>query len=116
MAGTNGDGPCSDAAGERIARRGASMLSVRALPAAVVAVALSLCMLVASASALPDGRAYEQVSPSNKHGASVQPLGFGFQGPLGGIVESSESGERFTYVADSPVETEPEGNRSSEGN
>ena len=77
---------------------------------------LSLLGAAPAAAALPDGRAYEQVSPSNKHGASVEPLGFGFQGPNGGIVESSENGERFTYVSDLPVEPEPEGNRAFEGN
>lgn len=75
-----------------------------------------LAGLPSSAAALPDGRAYEQVTPADKHGASPQPLGSGFQGPLGGLAQTSENGDAFTYVADLPVETEPEGNRAIEGN
>jgi hypothetical protein len=71
---------------------------------------------VASAAALPDGRAWEMVSPADKNGASVQPLGFGFGGPSGGLIVASEDGNGLTYVADSPVTTEPEGNRAIEGN
>ncbi len=84
----------------------------------VCALSLVLSMLgVASASAaLPDGRAWEMVSPANKAGASVQPLGFGFGGPSGGLIVASEQGDTTTYVADSPVTPEPEGNRAVEGN
>jgi DNA-binding beta-propeller fold protein YncE len=55
--------------------------------------------------ALPDGRAWELVSPPDKHGAELQPI---FE--EGGVVQASESGSAITYVANGPIETEPEGN------
>jgi hypothetical protein len=87
--------------------------------AAVCGVALGALLLapgpVSAATALPDGRAWELVSPPEKDGASITPLGFGIQGPSGGLVQSSESGDSVTYVADAPIEAEPEGNRAIEG-
>jgi hypothetical protein len=92
----------------------------RRSPAAAVCVMLAALALLTSAAAagatLPDGRAWEMVSPANKSGASVQPLGFGFGGPSGGLIVSSEDGNALTYVADSPVTSGPEGNRAVEGN
>jgi DNA-binding beta-propeller fold protein YncE len=63
---------------------------------------------------LPDGRAWELVSPPNKGGASIEAIG-GTGGPGGGIMESSLDGNAVTYVADAPVEPEPQGGRSPEG-
>jgi DNA-binding beta-propeller fold protein YncE len=63
---------------------------------------------------LPDGRAWELVSPPDKGGSGIEPIG-GSGGPGGGIMESSEDGNGITYVADGPIEREPEGSRSPEG-
>jgi WD40-like Beta Propeller Repeat len=89
-------------------------------PRAVLLCALSMVLTAlgggSALAALPDGRAWEMVSPADKAGASVQPLGFGFGGPSGGLIVASEDGDMVTYVADSPVTPEPEGNRAVEGN
>jgi DNA-binding beta-propeller fold protein YncE len=66
------------------------------------------------AGLLPDGRAWELVSPPDKGGASIEAIG-GIGGPGGGIIESSLDGNSVTYAADAPVEPEPEGSRSPEG-
>jgi hypothetical protein len=59
---------------------------------------------------LPDGRAWEQVSPSNKHGAAVEPIGL-----ANGLVQASNDGRSLTYMTTAPVgENEPEGNRGPE--
>jgi DNA-binding beta-propeller fold protein YncE len=63
---------------------------------------------------LPDGRAWELVSPPDKGGSGIEAIG-GSGGPAGGIMESSEDGNAITYVADGPIEREPEGSRSPEG-
>ncbi len=64
----------------------------------------------AIASALPDGRAWELVSPANKHGASIEPIGM-----EGGLIQAASDGTSLTYIADAPVgENEPEGNRAPE--
>jgi DNA-binding beta-propeller fold protein YncE len=63
---------------------------------------------------LPDGREWEIVSPPEKAGAGIEALG-GAVGAQGGIMEASEDGNAMTYVADAPVESEPEGSRSPEG-
>src|ERR1700694_3598866 len=77
---------------------------------------LALGASTSAASTLPDGRAWEQVSPSEKGGASIVPLGFGATGLLGGLIVSSEDGNSLTYAADAPTEASPEGNRAIEGN
>ncbi len=59
--------------------------------------------------ALADGRAWEMVTPANKHGAPVEALT-----DEGGLVLAAEDGDALTYVADGPVSEEPEGNRSPE--
>ena len=86
--------------------------------AAVGVLAALLCSAPALAlpdpALLPDGRNWELVSPPDKHGASIQPLGLGIQGPLGGLVQASEDGTRLTYQASAPVEGEPEANRAPE--
>ncbi len=67
------------------------------------------------AGVLADGRSWEMVSPAEKHGASPEPVGWGVQAPLGGIIESSEEGNAITYAANSPFEAQPEANRAPEG-
>jgi hypothetical protein len=54
-------------------------------------------------SALPDGRAWELVSPPDKHGASIQPIN------EEGVIQASVNGDAMTYLATSPV-AEAEGN------
>jgi len=53
---------------------------------------------------LPDGRAWEMVSPSDKHGALLEPIA------EAGIAQASASGDAVTYLADAPTESEPQGN------
>ena len=122
---------CTDSAG-RIARRATALRVAGAVAPvrrgigrgriAAVALALlasvsaSLALAASPAAALPDGRSWEMVSPADKDGASIDPLGFGFGGLIGGLITASEDGNAVTYVADAPVTREPEGNRAIEGN
>ncbi|MFI4984445.1 MAG: hypothetical protein ACHQAV_00485 [Solirubrobacterales bacterium] len=55
-------------------------------------------------SGLPDGRAWELVSPPNKHGALIKGIG-GF-----GVVQAAADGTRISYSATSPIESNPESN------
>lgn len=67
------------------------------------------CLTVsADALALPEGRAWEQVSPIDKHGIALEPMS-----QFGGDIQASASGEAFTYIAAGPV-AEPAGNRALE--
>lgn len=59
--------------------------------------------------ALPDGRAWEMVSPPNKHGAPVEALT-----REGGLVLAAEDGDALAYLADGAITEDPEGNRSPE--
>jgi hypothetical protein len=60
--------------------------------------------------ALPDGRAWELVSPANKHGATVEPIR-----REGGLIQAANDGRSITYTTSAPVgENEPEGNRAPE--
>jgi DNA-binding beta-propeller fold protein YncE len=52
---------------------------------------------------LPDGRRWELVSPPDKHGAKIEPIN------PEGIVEAAAVGGAFTFVADAPTESQPEG-------
>jgi hypothetical protein len=52
--------------------------------------------------ALPDGRQWELVSPPNKHGALVEPLGRG-------TAQAAVDGGAVTYSASVPTESEPQG-------
>jgi hypothetical protein len=64
--------------------------------------------------ALPDGRAYELVSPPQKDGAEV--LGIGGGGvtlDVGDATEASEDGTSVTYLAGAPVGANPPGNTLS---
>ncbi len=58
--------------------------------------------------ALPDGRAWEMVSPPDKQGAALDAI----DGPEQGDIQSSADGSAITYVAHAPVGAEPVGNRS----
>jgi DNA-binding beta-propeller fold protein YncE len=60
-------------------------------------------------STLPDGRAWELVSPPNKHGAPLLPIT-----ELGGLIQSASSGGAFAYVAVAPIGEESKGVRSPE--
>jgi hypothetical protein len=52
---------------------------------------------------LPDGRAWELVSPVDKHGATIQPIS------EAGIVQAATGGGAFTYLTSSPAGSEPRG-------
>jgi WD40-like Beta Propeller Repeat len=56
-----------------------------------------------------DGRGWELVSPAQKDGANVEPLG----GEAGGLIQAAADGGAVTYVANGPF-AEPEGSRSIE--
>jgi hypothetical protein len=60
--------------------------------------------------ALPDGRAWELVSPADKHGATVEPIQ-----REGGLIQAANDGHSITYTTSAPVgENEPQGNRAPE--
>ena len=59
--------------------------------------------------ALADGRAWEMVSPPNKHGAPIEALT-----REGGLILAAEDGNSITYVANGSIVEEPEGNRDPE--
>ncbi len=54
--------------------------------------------------ALPDNRAWELVSPPNKHGGLISGIG-------GGLAEAATDGSAITYLANGPVEEGAQGNR-----
>jgi DNA-binding beta-propeller fold protein YncE len=63
-------------------------------------------------AALPDGRAWELVSPIEKHGATISPIGSEFES---GLVEAAGDGSALTYMANTAIgenEAEVEGNIS----
>src|SRR5271154_3281176 len=62
-----------------------------------------------SAFALPDNRAWELVSPPDKHGATIEAIT-----REGGLRQASEDGGAISYVANAPIEAEPEGNPARE--
>jgi DNA-binding beta-propeller fold protein YncE len=51
---------------------------------------------------LPDNRAWELVSPPNKHGALTEPIG-------DGIVQAAAQGGAIAYVTNGPIEEQPQG-------
>lgn len=63
----------------------------------------------AAAFSLPDGRAWEMVSPPNKHGAALEALT-----EEGGLIQSAAAGGAFAYVALGPITGEPFGVRVPE--
>jgi phosphodiesterase/alkaline phosphatase D-like protein len=62
-----------------------------------------------SAFALPDGRAWEMVSPPDKQGAPVEGLT-----REGGVILAAEDGDALTYVVNGSLDEESQGNRSPE--
>jgi hypothetical protein len=54
--------------------------------------------------ALPDGRSWEMVSPPDKHGAFIYPIGLEFA-----AVQASGGGSAMTFGTSAPTETEPQG-------
>jgi DNA-binding beta-propeller fold protein YncE len=67
--------------------------------------------VLASLGTLPDGRAWELVSPPEKAGAEPEPIRH-----EGGLIEAAANGDAITYTADGPIPAgvEPEGNRNPE--
>jgi hypothetical protein len=63
-----------------------------------------------SASELPDARAWELVSPPNKQGASLLPIG----GTEGRLIQAAADGSAISYAATGPTEEAPPGDRSPE--
>jgi hypothetical protein len=59
--------------------------------------------------ALPDNRAWEMVSPPDKHGAPIEALT-----REGGLILAAEDGNSLAYLADGAISEKPEGNRSPE--
>jgi hypothetical protein len=60
-------------------------------------------------SGLPDGRAWEQVTPLNKLGSSIYPITH-----VLGQVQASEDGNAITYTSNSPIVSNPPTNRAPE--
>ena len=56
---------------------------------------------------LPDARAWEMVTPANKHGAPLKPLSEG-----GGLDQAAADGSAFATVAAGPLGPESQGSRS----
>ncbi|MGH2865800.1 MAG: hypothetical protein ACRDJX_11210, partial [Solirubrobacteraceae bacterium] len=65
--------------------------------------------ILASSSGLLDGRAWEMVSPPDKHGAEIEALT-----NEGGVILAAEDGDALAYVANGAITEEPQGNRSPE--
>lgn len=64
----------------------------------------------ATGFALPDGRAWEMVTPPNKQGAGFRGVGYS----EGADIQASENGDAITYAASSPIVANPAGNRALE--
>lgn len=63
---------------------------------------------------LPDGRAYELVSPPQKDGAEILGIGGGDETPAAGAAtQASADGSRVTYIATAPIGTNVPGNTAS---
>jgi hypothetical protein len=58
---------------------------------------------------LLDGRQWELVSPTEKHGAGIIPQRF-----EGDVIQAAEDGDGLVYMSQNPIEEEPEGNRAPE--
>ncbi len=59
-----------------------------------------------SASALPDGRQWELVSPPNTNGALISAMEI-----EGGVAQAATAGGAFTWAASAPIGAEPAGSR-----
>jgi hypothetical protein len=64
-----------------------------------------------SPSVLPDGRAWELVTPPEKHGAAVEAIP---PHAKDGLIQAALGGGAIAWLAAGPVVSEPEGNRSFE--
>lgn len=63
----------------------------------------------APGASLPDGRAYELVSPPDKHGGYIEALTEG-----GGLIQAAADGSALAYIVVGTAVESPEGNRSPE--
>jgi hypothetical protein len=61
----------------------------------------------AASALLPDGRAWELVSPPDKHGVPLESLS-----QNGGMIQAAADGDGLAYIALGPLEEAPQGNRS----
>ena len=59
---------------------------------------------------LPDGRAWEMVSPPDKHGAGLYAIGY----YEGAVIQAAVTGDAFTWAASAPIEANPAGGRVGE--
>ncbi len=91
-----------------VVRRSGVAFCRRSIVVALGALA-TLLMTSASALALSEGRVWEQVSPTDKHGIALEPIG-----AFGGDIQASDDGNAFTYVATGAPVAEPAGNRALE--
>jgi DNA-binding beta-propeller fold protein YncE len=63
-------------------------------------------------SGLPDGRAWEMVSPPLKQGSGLEPIGGAYA--EGGLIQAAQDGHAISYIAISPTEANPQGSRTPE--
>jgi DNA-binding beta-propeller fold protein YncE len=72
--------------------------------------------LPSATDVLADGRAWELVSPPDKHGALIYPIGGTTEngGPASGVIEAAQDGSGITYAANAPVGEDVFGNRALE--
>jgi hypothetical protein len=61
----------------------------------------------ASETALIDGRAWEQVTPQDKQGVTIEAIA-----KEGDVIQAAADGHALTYGASSPITAEPQGNRA----
>ena len=74
-------------------------------PEAVLGEALALTTQATSPFGLPDGRAWELVSPPDKRGANLYPIA-----EQEGVIQAAAGGDAITYSASAPTEASPAGN------
>jgi hypothetical protein len=67
----------------------------------------TITTLPSAAGVLPDGRAWELVSPADKDGSGIEPLR-----NEGGLIQAAADGNSISYVANGPIVPEPEGSRA----
>ena len=72
-------------------------------PGSVIGEERTFTTQAAVPSALPDDRAWELVSPPEKHGARFTPI------EEFGVRQASAAGDAFTYLASGPTESQPAG-------
>jgi hypothetical protein len=69
--------------------------------------ALTFTTQTSATNILPDNRAWELVSPPDKRGAALEPIG------IPGVVQATPGGGAITYQANAPTEANPPGNASN---